>query len=305
MDLTRSSSDRLWHEEHTAVSEGDDHSFNGVMFNVACRAELLVETLYLRSVSVRGELGDISVYAKRGTFNDCYEDPRAWMRIYRAQHDPSCHRLVKLQFETPVSIPAHGSAALYIHSTKPWDRTGMGAIVYKNLRSRFTIERPIMAVSPAMAHTACEPFRGRGFWGTAWRPRREFVGAIEYAVRWKLWTPENHRCFGSSFRAAVRTMLFVHRYSKTALARLSQDMVFYILNFLGHDAFYSAMASSDVQPQARHRRKLATDQFGSTVVLESDDEVNRMESWSGSEERDFEEVEDDEPGEDAEEEARL
>mmetsp|Transcript_29191 Transcript_29191/g.69161 ORF Transcript_29191/g.69161 Transcript_29191/m.69161 type:complete len:319 (+) Transcript_29191:74-1030(+) len=291
MDLALSpASSTLWHDEHTAASDGDDHTFNGVMFDVDCRSELPVDTLYLRSVSVRGQLGEVSVYTKEGTYYEDFERKHAWTRIYCAFHEPSPMRLVKLEFQSPIAIQAGGTAALYIHSTLVWDGMGMAAIVYNNQRHRATIENRFMTVSPALAHTASEAFSRSGFWGMAWRPRREFVGSIDYAVRWRLWTPENSRHFNPQFREAVRTLLLVHRFGKSGIASLSPDMLFYIFNFLRHDAFGEETvpdAASEVAPSAAvpeqglARRRLVRDSFGSFVVdeAESEDEAEEGDSF--------------------------
>lgn len=42
---------------------------------------------------------------------------------------------------------------------------------------------------PGLAHLSNKAFGKRGFWGRPWRTNREFVGRVNYGVRWKMRRP--------------------------------------------------------------------------------------------------------------------
>lgn len=63
---------------------------------------------------------------------------------------------------------------MYVHSALPGDE----GLVYDNQRRHTTYEDEVIQLLPGMAHLSCHPFGRRGFWGSAWRMHREFVGRL-------------------------------------------------------------------------------------------------------------------------------
>ena len=95
-----------------------------------------------------------------------------------------------------------------------------------------------MRVLPGMAHTSHIPFNRAGFWGSAWRPQREFVGRVNYAIRWLLHNPvaATHARFPADFRDMVRTVLLCARAPASGgLHALPEEAVHYIVNMCRYD----------------------------------------------------------------------
>ena len=121
--------------------------------------------------------------------------------------------------------PAKGKPDLANRGQRGWFGFGPpDSIVYNNQRHHsITMQSDHIRVLPGRAHTSERPFSQDGFWsyGNAWRPHREFVGRIEYGVKWTLWNPETdtHSRFPRSFRRMVRTLLLVHRRDPEDLQR--------------------------------------------------------------------------------------
>ena len=96
--------------------------------------------------------------------------------------------------------------------------------MYDNQRHAITHEDRVMRVLPGCAHLSNKPFGARGMWGRPWRTHREFVGRMEYGVRWKMWQPAPalHRAFPCGFQKAVLTMMCASRRPES-LVYLLQD----------------------------------------------------------------------------------
>lgn len=56
---------------------------------------------------------------------------------------------------------------------------GDEGIVYDNQRGETTHEDKFITIGPGLAHLSNVPFSPIGFWGRAWRSRRQFVGRVE------------------------------------------------------------------------------------------------------------------------------
>ncbi len=74
----------------------DDHTFCGIMFNIKCRTVLPVHALIIRSVAVRGGLGEMRVFVTKGGYKDKHEKPSEWQLVYHAKHERSYTELVDL-----------------------------------------------------------------------------------------------------------------------------------------------------------------------------------------------------------------
>ena len=62
-----------------------DHSFCGIMFDISCNAESALTHLYITSLSVRGGLGDVSVYYSKEEVrhNSVYNKAGRWNCCFR------------------------------------------------------------------------------------------------------------------------------------------------------------------------------------------------------------------------------
>ena len=75
---------------HTSLQ----HAFNGIYFDVRCKELLPIKYIEIRSISVRGDLGDMAVYQTRhGSLKDKHSRPEAWCECYRASHEPSMYTM--------------------------------------------------------------------------------------------------------------------------------------------------------------------------------------------------------------------
>ena len=88
-------------------------------------------------------------------------------------------------------------------------------------------------------------------WGNAWRDAREFVGQVSYGAVYRLWNPSEHLSFGSRFQRLALTLFGCQRRLESPFARLSDDIIFYIINMCKWD-----WARDDVDELASEQRKL-------------------------------------------------
>jgi hypothetical protein len=214
----------------------EDHTFCGIMFDVRCESALPLEYLEIGSISVRGDLGLLTVWHTPDSFRE-KQDKAAraeWTKLYEGAHAPSRETAVALCLDTPIRLRRGQSCGLYVHSAAPGD----DAIVYDNVRGRggYTFVDRCLRVLPGMAHLSNRPFGDRGMWGSAWRRNREFVGRVSYGVRWKMWAPEVHEQFPPSFRAAVTTMLMASRRPESLMYLLHDYSAPRLLRAAAHTA---------------------------------------------------------------------
>ena len=181
--------------------DDNDHTFHGIVFNVELTGSVPVEWLDVCGVSVRGALGEVKVLSAAGGFEpNLTLDDRPEMRRYFSPLKPPNEW--KLRFagdvpaapreprELPFAQPARlaprdagdadGAArhrlGVYVHAESS------DGVVYNNQRHRgVTLEDAHVRILSGVAHTGGAPFARVGYWGdVAWRPRREFVGAVKY-----------------------------------------------------------------------------------------------------------------------------
>ncbi len=217
------------HERVTCdTRDHEDHTFCGVMFDIACETRLPAKYIEIESLSVRGELGPMTVWRTNDTYWGKHESPECWNKVYEGQHPPSHETYTELKLEAPIRLRPGESCGLYVHSALPGD----AGIVYDNQRQRTTcaqsprprpprlraasrplphpvadppphphppkrppppaaraVQDKVIRLNPGMAHLSNRPFGKRGFWGRPWRNNREFVGKVLYGVRWRMWNP--------------------------------------------------------------------------------------------------------------------
>lgn len=228
----------LIHESFTVdTRDHEDHTFCGVMFDIGSvgfdTGRVPVEFLEVDSVSIRGDLGPITVWTTTNSYKGKEHNAEAWQLVYERTHEPSRREHQRLQLDKPIRIKLGETCGLYVHSKL----SGDDAIVYDNQRSRVAYEDQIFRVLPGLAHLSNRPFGRHGMWGFPWRECREFVGRISYGVSYVLWNPETHGQFPSEFRDAACTMLLCARRMESPLYWLQDEVVFYILNMCRHDWF--------------------------------------------------------------------
>ena len=261
----------LVHESFTVdTRDHEDHTFCGIMFDLECSTVLPAEYMEVEAVSVRGHLGPMTVWTTPGGFagrplsargqpsyrawpdygdagSEKFETPEAWTRVYAGEHDASPDEYTALRLSEPIRLRPGESCGVYVHSALRGDR----GLVYDDQRNDVTHADKVCRVRPGMAHLSCHPFGKRGMWGFAWRHRREFVGQLEYGVKWRRWSPSQHvhLSFPLGFRRAVRTLLMGSRRPESLLYLLQDEVLHFILNRLRWDSFGEAMAEEEEEEE--------------------------------------------------------
>ena len=105
-----------------------------------------------------------------------------------------------------------------------------------------------MTSLPFLPFLIAQPIWG---WGNAWRDEREFVGQVSYGAVYRLWNPTEHFSFGSRFQRLALALFGCQRRSESPLCRLSDDILFYILNMCKWD-----WARDDFEELAGEQKKL-------------------------------------------------
>lgn len=166
--------DRLVHESFMCdTRDHEDHTFCGIMFDVKCESSLPLECIELQSVSVRGDLGRVSVWRSKNTFKKetgrlelltrkswrgVYADGKEtkgrehWDLVYEGNHDPSRETMVELHFSNPIQLQSGEGCGLYVHSAQQGD-TGL---VYDDQRRTITYQDKCLKVPP-ISTPSCFP----------------------------------------------------------------------------------------------------------------------------------------------------
>ena len=239
------------HENHEMITKDhEDHTFSGIMFVVEC-LDNAIRNVVVRGVSVRGELGPMTVWvapgawdSPRGLRENLREDAARWTRCFEGFEVPSYRSLRRLDLHDPITLEPGEVVTLYVHSS----RRGDCGIVYDNARGGSDCADGYLRVGAGCAHLVPVPFFGYHPWG-AWRNRRAFVGRLDYGVRHLLWQPEKrvHGAFPAPFRDMVRTLLVLRNRRDNYVADLPEDVLYYILH----------MCSSSWAPPRRPRTPAA------------------------------------------------
>lgn len=210
-----------------------DHTFCGIMFNVANTSTQPLEYLEIQAIAVRGNLGPLTVWMTKDTYHHKHESADAWQEVYHGTHSRSRQSYTRLTFHTPVRLKSGESCGMYVHSALVGDQ----AIVYDNRRGGVvTMKDTNICVESGMAHLSNRPFSANGMYGFAWRKNRQFVGRICYGVKYLLWQPSQsiHDQFPKSFRQAVDVLLLID-YKNYRLSKLPEHVIWYVINFLPYN----------------------------------------------------------------------
>ena len=112
--------DELVHENFTCdTRDHEDHTFCGIMFDLACETERPVEYIEISSVHVRGALGPMTVWTTPGSFSGKHETEEAWTKVYSETHARSHNELVELRLQSPLRLKPGERLGLYVHSVSP------------------------------------------------------------------------------------------------------------------------------------------------------------------------------------------
>jgi len=125
------------HEAYSVdTKDHEDHTFCGIMFSMMVKAEIPLDYLEIESLSVRGQLGPMSVWTTPGHFDELVEigeggsrsrerkfhNERHWACIHKRVHFPSTRQLTLLVFDAPVRVRAGDEISFYVHSELANDR---------------------------------------------------------------------------------------------------------------------------------------------------------------------------------------
>eukprot|EP00934_Nitzschia_sp_Nitz4_P007006 Nitzschia sp. Nitz4//scaffold31_size150131//91794//93419//NITZ4_002839-RA/size150131-snap-gene-0.90-mRNA-1//-1//CDS//3329547692//6996//frame0 len=233
------------YEVHENVTLSTEGTF-GIMFPVKCRDFLPLEYLVVKSVSVRGRLGPMTVWVSNKPPGVKSEEglecvsmrQKDWTKLYEKRHDPSIRKYKELVLDTPIILRPGETKVIYVHSTRPGDE----AIVYDNSgygRASRRYEDDKLAILSGRAHVSCTVFGDEPIWGwgDAWRNRREFVGVLNYGTVYKLWNPHLHLKFADKFQKAAVTLFMCQRRWESPISMLPDVCIFYILNMCTWDWF--------------------------------------------------------------------
>eukprot|EP00808_Paulinella_micropora_P001773 g30245.t1 len=209
----------------------EDHTFNGIMFDLEVKSSLPVHEIVLEAIWVRGALGRMKIFTTPETHRGKQEDAAQWTEVHSGTYPASEQKLSPMLLDPPIALHPGQSLGIYVHSQEEGDQ----GIVYNNQRGTVTYVDRHLKIKPGCAHLSPQPFSGRGWgWGT-WRMQREFVGRISYGCRWLLWSPVNHKKFPASFRRMVMVMLLCNSRHGSAIGMLPPDLVMHILNLCSWD----------------------------------------------------------------------
>ena len=201
--LLKKQADYLVHDSYTVETEDhEDHTFNGVMFDVEVLDRRPVQALVVDSIHVRGGLGQMSVWCVEGGRRGVEEKPNAWTRAFSRHVNASWRDFTSLKLEPPLILLPGKTYGLYVHSADQGD----DGVVYDNQRDEICHEDEYIRVFPGLAHLSPDPFGADGpWWGSPWRRRRAFVGKLSYGARYVLWrpVPAAHTRFDPTFRRGV------------------------------------------------------------------------------------------------------
>ena len=86
------------------------------------------------------------------------------------------------------------------------------------------------------------------------------MGQLNYGVLYKLWNPERHNLFGTSFHTATESVLALQRRAESPMSLLPDECVYYILNMCRWDWFDDDARDMKRRARRRNHRLLETAQ---------------------------------------------
>ena len=120
--LLKQNADYLVHDSYTVETEDhEDHTFNGVMFDVQILDKRPVQALVVDSIHVRGGLGQMSVWCVDGGRRGVEEKPAAWTRHFSRHVEASWRDFTSLKLEPPLILLPGKTYGLYVRSADQGD----------------------------------------------------------------------------------------------------------------------------------------------------------------------------------------
>jgi len=215
------------------AADHEDHSFNGICFDIRVKEDQPVKEVVITAFGVRGELGDVSIYVTKPEYRSYYGrncDSSCWDRVFTGNLDESWAKYKRIELSEPIIMEPGSSRGVYIHSREEHDQ----GIVYDNYRSKTQTGDTYVEILPGCAQTGNIPFSTYAGWG--WRSGRQFVGQVFYGVRHMLWACETHKYFPRHWRQQAESFIVMNETNSTGIY-LPPEIVRYILNFCGFDHF--------------------------------------------------------------------
>ena len=192
-----------------------DHSYNGVVFDVASNGH---HELVVHSFMVGGMLGEVRVFAMEGPWhkgqfqqkvqrcgwnnhNDVL-DPEDWQQVACVRLAAAWDGTREVTLSQPVRIKPGSARGFYIHSGLPDDL----GLQYQSFHSQ---EEPaaqdeFLTVVPGIGHTGSEPFENYHGW---YRAIRGPCGAVRYDAILRTWTAPTHREFPLALRKLTSAVI--------------------------------------------------------------------------------------------------
>ena len=236
LNLQRSADYEVHEQYHVDTQDHSDHSFAGIMFDVDVNSHLPIKVV-INAVAVRGTLGHLTVWYTVGGHEGRELSRSLWTKVFDGKKEASPFVYSKIELSTPIELDQGQTIGLYIHSSEHND----SSIVYDNRRQSITHSDTFLSVKSGCAHISPIPFSRQAYgWNRwPWRPCREFVGQIEYGVRYKLWRPVKPvaQCFPVSYTAGAKCVVLCSYRRDCLLSLLPPGVVFYILNMCRWDWF--------------------------------------------------------------------
>lgn len=137
------------------------------MFPVKCKDLLPLDRVVIHSISVRGQLGPLTVWVSKEEQNASTErrafrmNPRFWTKIYEKTHGASQRVFRELDLRSnPIVLKPGQVTAIYIHSASQGDE----AIVYDNRHHQRTYDDALVSILTGRAHVSNEPFGNTPIW---------------------------------------------------------------------------------------------------------------------------------------------
>jgi len=232
---------RLWTPVLPAQA---DHSYNGVIFDIASKGPNEVAIL---SLSAGGMLGHVKVLACKESWalglheteslrtywggSHFLPHEHLWEEVASCYYSPSWDRPQEIVFHTPVVIGPHARRGFYVHSSLPDD---LGIQYQSYPRDHIIAEDDKIAIFPGVGHTGHQPFDCLHGWYRAFRGP---AGGISYVARLKQWSIHTHESFPAAFKEALRAMLLCRNANGSSLNRLSTDVLLSIFEQCHYDWF--------------------------------------------------------------------
>ena len=129
----------------------EDHTFNGIMFDVVVKSILPVEYIDITAVWVRGMLGPMTVWTCEGSHEGKHEMPQAWSKRFDSEVASSPHVLVPLTLSSVITVKKGHRIGIYVHSARPDDE----GLVYDDQRSLVTTQDRFIRVEPGQVAYIC------------------------------------------------------------------------------------------------------------------------------------------------------